>query len=233
LATRQRIVTARLAFDADPAGFIARQAPQESALRDEVSAARARLKNIEYSAGDIEKAATLCSQAQVEGVRADLALLRAARANASLDGRSAITEEDLNRVAPWVLNHRRHDSGRAESSFPSMSPPGTETPADAGGASSNDGGGATHAAQTNPGALQMSEGSDSLSEIQNSAQQIQAMRGSGPSVSPGQPGGVNERADADESDEADWGAMRGPRSPPDAGKALQVKSVRPLPAKKP
>ena len=115
LATRQRIVAARLAFDADPVAFVARQEPQEAGLREQVSAARARLHEIDFTSADIARVGELCSAAQVEGVRADLTLLRATRAQAALEGRSQIAEEDLARVAPWVLAHRRRDGWAAAS----------------------------------------------------------------------------------------------------------------------
>jgi magnesium chelatase subunit D len=42
-----------------------------------------------------------------EGLRADLMLCRAAAAHAGFEGRAVTTEEDLRRVAPFVLAHRR------------------------------------------------------------------------------------------------------------------------------
>ncbi len=43
---------------------------------------------------------------EMEGHRADITMIRAARANAALEGRTEITKEDLERVAPMVLGHR-------------------------------------------------------------------------------------------------------------------------------
>ena len=48
----------------------------------------------------------LCSYLDIDGVRGDITINRAVLAFAALEGRPAVSKEDLERVAPIVLNHR-------------------------------------------------------------------------------------------------------------------------------
>lgn len=104
---RQQIVRRRLAFDEDPEAFAREYAGAQQQLRETVRSARARLGEIAFADADYERVSALCFEAAVEGVRADLVMLRAARAQAALQGRAAIHEADIETVAPWVLAHRR------------------------------------------------------------------------------------------------------------------------------
>lgn len=118
-ASRQAIVRARLAFDAAPAAFVRRHHGALQALAARIAGARAKLAQIDFDEAAHERVAALCHAAGVEGVRADLVMLRAARAHAALDGRASITGADIDAVAELVLAHRRK--------------PGTEAPAHAAG----------------------------------------------------------------------------------------------------
>ncbi|NMG04240.1 ATP-binding protein [Azoarcus taiwanensis] len=122
-AERQAIVRARLAFDADPAAFAARHAPAQQALAARIAAACAALPQIEFSDADHERVAAMCHAAAVEGVRADLVMLRAARAHAALAGRDAIDAADIDAVAELVLAHRRHAEAEAEQAPHTPPPP--------------------------------------------------------------------------------------------------------------
>jgi magnesium chelatase subunit I len=53
-----------------------------------------------------------CIDAAVDGLRADLVMLRAARALAALEEAKTITTRHVERVADAVLQHRRRESGR-------------------------------------------------------------------------------------------------------------------------
>ena len=67
-----------------------------------------------------------CYAAGVEGVRADLAMLRAARAHAAWHGRSEIASSDIEAVAELALRHRR--IGGSGSSQGGTSPGGSSQP---------------------------------------------------------------------------------------------------------
>lgn len=106
--SRKRIVRTRMAFDADPTLFVARHADAQAQLAANVVKARARLDAVSWPESVFDQVADLCQQAQVEGVRADLVMLRAARAHAALQGRTEVAGSDVTKVAELALAHRRH-----------------------------------------------------------------------------------------------------------------------------
>ncbi|MXW47932.1 MAG: AAA domain-containing protein, partial [Gammaproteobacteria bacterium] len=105
-SVRQRIVQIRLDFDHDPKAFTVRFQAAQQAMRQRLQQARERLEEIDFSEALASRVAEICYQAHVEGVRADLTLLRAARAHAAWQERDDITDEDLEAVKGWVLAHR-------------------------------------------------------------------------------------------------------------------------------
>ncbi|WP_419683645.1 ATP-binding protein [Burkholderia theae] len=107
-AQRERIVKARLAFDLDPDAFRARHAAAQRELGDRIHAARARLPMLDLGDAVHAHVSALCIDAAVDGLRADLVMLRAARALAALEQADAVTVSHVTRVAEAVLRHRRH-----------------------------------------------------------------------------------------------------------------------------
>jgi magnesium chelatase subunit I len=104
---RQRIVKARLAFDADPRGFCAAHEVEQRALAQRLVAARERIDTLELNDAVHERAARLCIEAAVDGLRADIVMLRAARALAAFEGAQAVSVQHVEEVADAVLAHRR------------------------------------------------------------------------------------------------------------------------------
>ncbi|HKT97479.1 MAG TPA: AAA family ATPase [Paraburkholderia sp.] len=107
LAERQRIVKARLAFDADPLAFCAAHEAAQRELARRIAAARGVLDALELSDAVHERAARLCVEAAVDGMRADLVMLRAARALAAFEGAAQVAPDHVDQVAEAVLAHRR------------------------------------------------------------------------------------------------------------------------------
>ncbi len=103
---RTEVVRRRLAFEADPTGFAARWADEDRALGAQVARARANLAEVVMPDGLLAAISHLCIEARVAGLRADLALYKAARALAALDGRRTVRRADLADVAEFVLVHR-------------------------------------------------------------------------------------------------------------------------------
>ncbi|HLD66031.1 MAG TPA: AAA family ATPase [Pseudomonas sp.] len=108
-AERAEIVRRRLAFDADPQAFCARWATEQSALQKRCLAARELLASIPLDDQALDAIAERCFAAGVDGLRADLVWLRAARAHAAWRGAPAIEVEDIEAVAEFALRHRRGD----------------------------------------------------------------------------------------------------------------------------
>lgn len=110
VADRVRAVRRRLDHDGGEVG-----AGDDAAAARLAQARPARLDDRLLSA-----ASQLAVAVGAAGLRADLALCRAAAARAGLEGRSETSEEDLRRVAPLVLAHR----GRRSPFDPPTLPPG-------------------------------------------------------------------------------------------------------------
>jgi magnesium chelatase subunit D len=102
-ARRAEVVRRRLAFDADPPAFHAAWDHEERLLADRLVAVSPAVVPDEL----LEPIAALCVAVGAEGLRADLVVARAAAALAGWEGRPAATVEDVRRVAPLALAHRR------------------------------------------------------------------------------------------------------------------------------
>ena len=70
-------------------------------------------------ADDVHEAvSTRCIEAAVDGLRADLVMVRAARALAALESATVATSAHVECVADLVLRHRRHDPGHGGNDAP-------------------------------------------------------------------------------------------------------------------
>ena len=122
-AQRQGILRARLAFDDNPQSVAEGAAPELARLAASVAAARAALPRLNWPDAVLRHAAALALAAGVDGVRADLVMLRAARALAALEGRAEISQADVDAVAELALAHRRTAEAGAAARRPPASPP--------------------------------------------------------------------------------------------------------------
>ena len=122
-ATRQAIVRTRLAFEADPAGVVAQHAGAQAALVASVARSRAALGSLEWSDAVVEHAAGLALAAGVDGIRADLVMLRAARALAALQQDGCVRVEHVDVVAELALAHRRAEPSTSAAPPAAAKPP--------------------------------------------------------------------------------------------------------------
>ena len=124
---RQQIVTRRLAYDLDAEAFTAAYQHHELKLKETLIEARRTAPSIDFTESVIEQAADRCAQEHLEGVRADLSLLRAARAYAALNGSPTITTQHIDAVAELALRHRRKSKAEppGKANPPSRRPPNT------------------------------------------------------------------------------------------------------------
>ena len=139
-SVRQAILRTRLDFERDPLALRALHAPIQSGLVVAVASARERLNDVNWPDAVVSRAAELALQAGVDGVRGDLVLLKAARAQAMLDGRSSVDVADVDAVAALALDHRRTQhpeptaptgplAGDAPGSASQSAPPARSAPA--------------------------------------------------------------------------------------------------------
>src|SRR6185437_12887184 len=100
-------VRRRLAFEADPGGFITRFREDTAALAGQVAAARDRLPGVDLPDAALRQICSVCGAFGVDGMRADLVTARTAIALAAWAGRDEVTEEDIRTAARLALPHRR------------------------------------------------------------------------------------------------------------------------------
>ncbi len=106
-ASRAEVVRRRIAFDASPAAFAARFAGEEASLAASIAAAQARLPAVVLDDAALERIATVCASFDVDGLRADIVIARAAAAHAAWRGAAAVAREDIRAASRLALPHRR------------------------------------------------------------------------------------------------------------------------------
>lgn len=106
-AVRVEVVRRRMAFDADPAGFVAQYAEDEAAFTERIQQAQRLLSQVVLSDRALFKIAEVCAAFDVDGMRADLVTARAAIAHAAWAGRTSVSRADIRAAALLALPHRR------------------------------------------------------------------------------------------------------------------------------
>jgi magnesium chelatase subunit I len=103
---RVEIVRRRDEFERDPSGFVHKWRPANGAIRDTILSARQALPEITMPGEILEKATELCLNLGTDGLRGEMAIVKAARAAAALDGSAAVSLAHVSSVAPSALRHR-------------------------------------------------------------------------------------------------------------------------------
>ena len=106
-AVRAEVVRRRIAFDQNPAAFVARWVETEQAERQRLVAGRRLLSQVRLDDALLYLITGICTDFGVDGMRADIAMYRAAVALAAYEGRTDVCENDVRQVARLVLPHRR------------------------------------------------------------------------------------------------------------------------------
>jgi len=103
---RVQIMERNLAFESDPEAFRKEWLPRELELSQQIAGARTLVNRVRYTSRDLLIIADLTAKMQVDGHRADLVILKAARAHAAFEGRDAINPRDIALAAELALPHR-------------------------------------------------------------------------------------------------------------------------------
>ncbi len=106
LGERVEVIRRRDEFERDKVAFLAKWRKRDEALRRRILAGRKRLADLMVSDAVLEAAARLCMRLGTDGLRAELTLIRAARAYASFEQADAVEFAHLRRVAAPALRHR-------------------------------------------------------------------------------------------------------------------------------
>ncbi|MBW0118282.1 putative cobaltochelatase [Pseudonocardia abyssalis] len=107
VGTRVEVVRRRMAFDDDPAGFTDAWRAADAEVAARIVAARSRVAAVVLPDAELRRIASVCAAFDVDGMRADLVIARAAVAHAAWRGVGAVEEEDVRVAARLALPHRR------------------------------------------------------------------------------------------------------------------------------
>ena len=116
-AVRKEVVLRRLAFDSDPEGYTKSVRRETKSVRERIANARSVLPMVSVPDGILDAVVRITTHFDVDGHRADITMLKAARANAALEGRSSVTADDIRAVATPVLSHRMRRRPFEEEAF--------------------------------------------------------------------------------------------------------------------
>ncbi|SNR51534.1 magnesium chelatase subunit D [Lutibacter agarilyticus] len=109
LEERTQIISNRLQFDDHPQDFVTTYAEKQEKIVEQIKNAQKNLKSIKIDESLYEIAANLALINEVEGHRADILLLKTSRAYAAYLSDTIVEEFHLQKIAPFVLNHRSNN----------------------------------------------------------------------------------------------------------------------------
>jgi Mg-chelatase subunit ChlI len=103
---RVMIMERNLEFERDAEAFRKRWLTKEEELSRQIARARELVDNVTHTSRDLLSIAALTASLNVDGHRADLVILKAARAEAAFEGRTQINDHDIALAAELALPHR-------------------------------------------------------------------------------------------------------------------------------
>jgi magnesium chelatase subunit D len=115
---RMQLVRRNLAFEDDPDKFRDTWEPQQSELREQIIRAKELLKDVVLRDTHLRAIAMACDALEVDGVRPDIIISKAAITNAALDGRTEVNLDDMKLASQLVLSHRTRRGGLLEPPSP-------------------------------------------------------------------------------------------------------------------
>ena len=103
---RVEVIKRRLDFEAEPEKFIKKYLVKEEELKNRIENSKKRLNNIKCSDEIYELAAKISIVLNVDGHRADIAVVKTAITIAAFENREEVIKEDILRAAVLALPHR-------------------------------------------------------------------------------------------------------------------------------
>jgi magnesium chelatase subunit D len=104
---RVQVVQQRMAYEADPDAFAERYADADAELARRIASARDLVDDVVLPDNELRRIAGLCAAFDVDGMRADLVVARAAVAHAAWRSAKTVEEQDIRVAAELALPHRR------------------------------------------------------------------------------------------------------------------------------
>ncbi len=106
VAKRAEVVKRRVQFDSDPEAYVEECRKELDAECERLTNAKKLLPKVVAGDDVIDMIVSVTIHFGVDGHRADITLMKAAKANAALEGRTNVTKDDIRAVAELVLAHR-------------------------------------------------------------------------------------------------------------------------------
>ena len=103
---RVEVIKKRLDFEAEPEKFIKKYLAEEEKLKNRIENSKKILKNIKCNDEIYELAAKISIALNVDGHRADIAVVKTAITIAAFENREEVIKEDMLRAAVLALPHR-------------------------------------------------------------------------------------------------------------------------------
>ena len=103
---RAEVVRRRIAYEGDPDTFSEGWARGEETEQRRITDAMALLPFVTLDDGVLTFIARLCAEHEVDGLRADIVIYKAAQTFAAYEGRTTVTPDDVLKVAEMALLHR-------------------------------------------------------------------------------------------------------------------------------
>lgn len=105
-AQRVEVIRRRVAFEEDPAAFCAGWEAEQEKLRRQIITAKEMLLQVRVPEEMLYRIAEIAVEMGVDGHRADLIMMKAAKTMAALQGRESVSENDIRATADLALVHR-------------------------------------------------------------------------------------------------------------------------------
>lgn len=115
---RMELVRRNLAFEGDPQRFREAWSEQQMQLRDRIEKAKEILGDVVLHDYHLRAIAMACDALEVDGVRPDIVISKAAITHAAFDGRMEVTLEDMKLASQLALSHRTRRGGLLEPPLP-------------------------------------------------------------------------------------------------------------------
>jgi magnesium chelatase subunit D len=105
--SRAEVVRRRIAFEANPAAFVAGWERGQESIRQQVMEAKKLLPEVQLGEEMLKLITQICIDFAVDGHRADIVIHKTATTLAAYHGRTEVNEDDVREAAELALLHRR------------------------------------------------------------------------------------------------------------------------------
>lgn len=103
---RIEILQRHVSYEDNPEGFREEWSAVESSLSERIATARDLVEDVKYNSRDLRLIAGMMANMQIDGHRADLVVLKTARAHAAYEGRVHINDNDIALAIQLAIPHR-------------------------------------------------------------------------------------------------------------------------------